>query len=190
MNKLCDVRSANYPVEKRCRFPPAIIRFLAVSARLDPSAPPSLAAGFTLRQVNATTRDSDYSGGPPRLDGFSTSHGWLRHRLTAGVLPAYPVCLSCPVAPADPAEMFPRYVTVGWRAMAAFAVRVAARLSVISFEAHWMRFTFVATGQFSLSPAFGFGLTASSQTQLSVVNSPIRPAGLAPAWQPASPAHT
>jgi hypothetical protein len=53
-----------------------------------------------------------------------------------------------------------------------------------------MRFTVVATGQFSLSRAFGFGLTASSLTQLSVVNSPIRPAGLAPAWQPASPAHT
>jgi hypothetical protein len=51
-----------------------------------------------------------------------------------------------------------------------------------------MRFTVVATGQFSLSRAFGFGLTASSLTQLSVVNSPIRPAGLAPAWHPASPA--
>ena len=53
-----------------------------------------------------------------------------------------------------------------------------------------MRFTVVATGQFSLSRAFGFGLAASSLTQLSVVNSPIRPAGLTPAWQPASPAHT
>ena len=53
-----------------------------------------------------------------------------------------------------------------------------------------MRFTVVATGQFSLDRAFGFGLTASSLTQLSVVNSPIRPAGLAPAWPPASPAHT
>jgi hypothetical protein len=53
-----------------------------------------------------------------------------------------------------------------------------------------MRFTVVATGQFSLDRAFGFGLAASSLTQLSVVNSPIRPAGLSPAWQPASPAHT
>jgi len=53
-----------------------------------------------------------------------------------------------------------------------------------------MRFTVVATGQFSLDRAFGFGLAASSLTQLSVVNSPIRPAGLSPAWHPASPAHT
>ena len=52
-----------------------------------------------------------------------------------------------------------------------------------------MRFTVVATGQFSLDRAFGFGLAASSLTQLSVVNSPIRPAGLSPAWHPASPAH-
>ena len=52
-----------------------------------------------------------------------------------------------------------------------------------------MRFTFVTTGQFRLDRAFGFSLAASSQTQLSVVNSLIRPAGLAPAWQPASPAH-
>ena len=74
--------------------------------------------------------------------------------------------------------------------MAAFAVQVAARLSVICFEAHSMRFTVIATGQFSLRRAFGFGLAASSLTQLSVVNSPIRPAGLSPAWQPASPAHT
>jgi len=53
-----------------------------------------------------------------------------------------------------------------------------------------MRFTVVTTGRFSLDRAFGFRLAASSQIQLSVVNSPIRPAGLAPAWQPASPAHT
>jgi len=53
-----------------------------------------------------------------------------------------------------------------------------------------MRFTVVATGQFSPGRAFGFGLAASSLTRLSVVNSPIRPAGLSPAWQPASPAHT
>ena len=65
-----------------------------------------------------------------------------------------------------------------------------ARLSVIGLEAHSMKFTVVATGQFSLGRAFGFGLTASSLSQLSVVNSPIRPAGLAPAWPPASPAHT
>ena len=53
-----------------------------------------------------------------------------------------------------------------------------------------MRFTVVATGQFSLNRAFGFGLAASSLLQLSVVISLIRPAGLAPAWHPASPAHT
>ena len=53
-----------------------------------------------------------------------------------------------------------------------------------------MRFTVVTTGRFRLDRAFGFGLAASSQTQLSVVNSLTRPAGLAPAWQPASPAHT
>ena len=53
-----------------------------------------------------------------------------------------------------------------------------------------MRFTVVATGQFSLERAFGFRLAASSLLQLSVVNSPIRPAGLSPAWHPASPAHT
>jgi hypothetical protein len=52
-----------------------------------------------------------------------------------------------------------------------------------------MRFTVVATGPFSLDRAFGFGLAASSLTPLSVVNRPIRPAGLAPAWTVASPAH-
>ena len=74
--------------------------------------------------------------------------------------------------------------------MAAFADTEAARLSVNCIEAHSMRFTVVATGQFSLNRAFGFRLTASSLIQLSVVNSPIRPAGLAPAWHPASPAHS
>ncbi len=49
--------------------------------------------------------------------------------------------------------------------MAAFAASEAARLSVHRIEAHSMRFTFVATGQFSLDPAFRFGLTASSLTQ-------------------------
>ena len=73
--------------------------------------------------------------------------------------------------------------------MAAFAVRVAARLQVICFEAHWMRFTVVATGRFSQRRAFGFGLTAASLAQRSLVNSPIRPAGLSPVWHPASPAH-
>ena len=63
--------------------------------------------------------------------------------------------------------------------MAAFADTEAARLSVYCIEAHSMRFTVVATGQFSLNRAFGFRLTASSLIQLSVVKSPIRPAGLA-----------
>ena len=80
-------------------------------------------------------------------------------------------------------------VTVGVLRMAAFAHSAGARLSVRIIGAHWMRFTVVATGQFSLRRAFGFGLAASSLTQLSVVNSLIRPAGLSPAWQPASPAH-
>jgi hypothetical protein len=48
---------------------------------------------------------------------------------------------------------------------------------------------FVTTGRSRLDRAFGFGLAAASQIQLSVVNSLIRPAGLAPAWLPASPAH-
>src|SRR6266545_2968512 len=74
--------------------------------------------------------------------------------------------------------------------MAAFALTAGARLSVRIIEAHQMRFTVLATGQFRLSRAFGFSLAASSLTQLSVVNNPIRPAGLSPAWQPASPAHT
>ena len=53
-----------------------------------------------------------------------------------------------------------------------------------------MRFTVVATGRFRPRRAFWFGLAGSSLTLLSVVNSPIRPAGLSPAWPPASPAHT
>ena len=44
--------------------------------------------------------------------------------------------------------------------MAAFAVQAAARLSVICFEAHSMRFTVVTTGRFRLGRAFGFGLAA------------------------------
>ena len=111
--QLLDFRGRCYPVEKRLRFRPAICRSLAVSACLDPSAPPSLAAGFTLRRVIATTRDSDYSSRPRRLGGFATLQGGLSHGLAAGVLPAYPVCLSCPVALADPAEILRRRLTVG-----------------------------------------------------------------------------
>ena len=35
-----------------------------------------------------------------------------------------------------------------------------------------------------------FSLNAASLTRLEVVNCPIRPAGLSPAWHPTSPAHT
>ena len=83
---------------------PAISSPVAGSFHTHPSAPPSLAAGYTVRQVITTTQDSDYSDSPRRLDGVATWHGGLRLRRTAGVLPAYPVGPSCPVALADPAE--------------------------------------------------------------------------------------
>jgi hypothetical protein len=78
-----------------------------------PSAPPSLAAGFPVRQVFATTQDSDSSNGPHRLGGFTTLSGGLRRGRTAEGLPAYPVCPCCPVALADPAEILRRRLTVG-----------------------------------------------------------------------------
>jgi hypothetical protein len=186
---LLDFRGCCDPVEERFRLRPAIARSLAVSARVDPSAPPSLPAGFTVRRVAPTTRDSDCSGGPRGLGGVAALDRGLRHGLAAGALPVYPDRPSCPVALADPAEIWCRRTTVGWRRMAAFAPPAGARLSVHLVEAHSMRFPVVPTGQFRLRRAFGFGLAASSQTQLSVVNRPIRPAGLAPAWPPASPAH-
>ena len=43
--------------------------------------------------------------------------------------------------------------------------------------------------RFRRCPACGFGLAASFRASLSVVNRLIRPAGLSPAWLPASPAH-
>jgi hypothetical protein len=46
------------------------------------------------------------------------------------------------------------------------------------------KLTLVATRQFGLGRALGFSLAASSLTKLSVVNSPVRPAGLATGWQP------
>jgi hypothetical protein len=75
--------------------------------------------------------------------------------------------------------------------LAAFAIQVAARLSgAFGFDAHWMGFTFVMACRFRRCPACRFGLAASSRTSLSVANRLIRPAGLSPAWLPASPAHT
>jgi hypothetical protein len=107
-----DFRGCCYPVEKRFRLRPAISRSLAVSARIDPSAPPSLPAGFTLRRIITTTQDSDYSGGPHGLSGVTALDRGLRHRLAAGVLPAFPGRPSRPVALADPAEILCRRTTV------------------------------------------------------------------------------
>ena len=42
---------------------------VAVSFHTHPSAPPSLPIGFTIRRINATTQDSDYSGGLRQLGG-------------------------------------------------------------------------------------------------------------------------
>jgi hypothetical protein len=61
------------------RVNPAISRPVAASSHTNPSAPPSLAAGFTIRQVIATTRDSDYSSRPRRPGGFATLRGGLSH---------------------------------------------------------------------------------------------------------------
>ena len=168
-----DFRGRCYPVEKRCRFRPAISRSLAVSARLDPSAPPSLAAGSTVRRVSATTQDSDCSGDPHGLGGVAALDRRSRHRLAAGALPAYPGGPSRPVALADPAERWRPLLTVEGLRLAAFAVPVAARLPDTCFEVHQMRFTVVTTGQCRRRRAFGFGLAASSLTPLSVVHSPI-----------------
>ena len=82
-----------------------------MSARIDPSAPPSFPIGFTVRWISTITRDSDYSSGPRLLGGFATLPGGLRRRRSAGVLPAYPVCPSSPVALADPAEIWCRRAT-------------------------------------------------------------------------------
>jgi len=57
----------------------AISSPVAGSFHAHPSAPPSLAAGFTLRRVITTTQDSDYSGGLRWLGGFATLPGGL-HR--------------------------------------------------------------------------------------------------------------
>jgi hypothetical protein len=111
--ELLDFWGRCYPVEQCRHCRPAICRSLTLSAHLDPSAPPSLAAGYAVRQVYATTRDSDSSSRPRRLGGFTTLPGGSRRRRTAGGLPAYPVCPCCPVALADPAEILRRRLTVG-----------------------------------------------------------------------------
>jgi hypothetical protein len=61
------------------RVNPAISRPVAASSHTNPSAPPSLATGFALRRVIATTRDSDYSSRPHRLGGFATLPDGLSH---------------------------------------------------------------------------------------------------------------
>lgn len=76
--QLLDFERRCYPVEEPFGFRLAIIRSLAVSTRIDPSAPPSLPSGFTVRWIVTTTRDSDYSGGPRRLGGVATLRGGLR----------------------------------------------------------------------------------------------------------------
>ena len=90
----------------------AISSPVAGSFHTHPSAPPSLPAGFTLRRIITTTQDSDYSRGPHGLSGVAALDRGSRHRLAAGVLPAYPGRPSRPVVLADPAEILCRRTTV------------------------------------------------------------------------------
>ena len=121
-------------------------------------------------------------GQPLQAVAFPENFRWIRlpQGLLTSVLAPYPALQPIGRILVEPVKD-PRAVGV---------VETAARLSVISFEVHSMGFTVVATGQFSLDRALAWRLAACSPTQLSVVNSPIRPAGLPPAWHPDSPAHT
>ena len=56
----------------------AISSPVAVSFHAHPSAPPSLPVGYTVRRIDATTRDSDYSGSLRWLGGFATLRNGLR----------------------------------------------------------------------------------------------------------------
>ncbi len=106
-------------------------------------------------------------------------------------LPGYLGCPSQHAIPADTAGTMGGLRRLSGPPLAAFAIQVAARLSgAFGFDAHWMGFTFVMACRFRRCPACRFGLAASSRTSLSVANRLIRPAGLSPAWLPASPAHT
>ncbi len=105
--------------------------------------------------------------------------------------PAFiPHRFDCPLNPHDDAGLRPLQLHSPSRE------RRGSRLSYLFYlfylKAHSMRLTVVATGSFSLCRAFGFRLTAFSLLQLSVVNNPIRSAGLLSACHPAaaSIAHT
>ena len=173
-----------YPPEESLPSRAAMSRSRAVRARIDPSAPPSLRGGCGLRRIDATTRDSDFSRRPARLGGIAPLDGWLgRCRPTARDLPAYLGRPSCRVALADPAGINDAHVTIVGRRVAAFAVPTAARLTGCRiFEAHQMRFTFVATRQFHRRPACGSASRPHPGHRVSVVNRLTRPVGLAPTW--------
>jgi len=105
--------------------------------------------------------------------------------------PAFiPHRFDCPLNPHDDAGLRPLQLHSPLRE------RRGSRLSYLFYlfylKAHSMRLTVVATGSFRLCRAFGFRLAASSLSQLSVVNNPIRSAGLSSACHPAaaSIAHT
>jgi hypothetical protein len=167
----------------------AIAPFSSCFARFCTTAPPSLHPyywGFL-----ATMQDSDSCPrrfGLPRFRGCAGRCG-LRHPRTG--LPGYPVSPSHHAISADTAGTLGGLRRLSRPPLTAFVVQVATRLSgSCCFDAHQMEFTFVMACWFSRCPACGFRLTASFRTSLSVVNRLIRPAGLSPAWLPASPAHT
>jgi hypothetical protein len=167
----------------------AITPFSACFARVCTTAPPSLHSHY--RSFITTMQDSDFC---PRRCGLALCRacaGRWSLRPTRTDLPGYLGCPSRHAIPADTAGTMGGLRRLSGPPLAAFAIRVAARLSgAFGFDAHWMGFTFVMACRFRRCPACRFRLAASSRTSLSVANRLIRPAGLSPAWLPASPAHT
>ena len=151
------------------------------------SVPPWLLAPLKIVQINATMRDSDLSGGAGGLTGAAR----LCRRLepvgpNAGVLPVYPDRPSRRAVHADPAGALNRGWLLSTRFPSALTQRRGVRLSgCCIFEAHWMWFTFVTARRF-IFLRFQPRLAATLWRAISVVNSPIRRAGLAPACRPAS----
>jgi len=88
-----------FPIERDLKLPnfvrgfypgcpghPRVLRFASPHGA---SVPPWLAAPFEVMQVNATMRDSDFSGDAVRLAGPASLRGRLDWWPPAGVLPAY-----------------------------------------------------------------------------------------------------
>src|SRR5437667_7935414 len=185
-----------FPIERDLKLPnfvrgyypgcpghPRVLRFASSHCV---SVPPWLLAPFEIMQINATMRDSDFSGDALRLTGAASLCALLGLPIPR-VLPVYPDLTSTRAVHADPAGALNRLRLFSCLLPTAFTPRIGARLvsGYGCFEAHLMWFTFVTARLFH-SLSFQPRLAATLLSSCSVANSPIRRVGLSPTLRPAS----